>query len=200
MSRTTNEKPAIALGQRVRTLRRAAGMTQVELADGRFSKQYVSQIERGETPPSEELVSWLADRLGVDRELLDTGFSSADRDRTREALAKGQQLIDEHRYQEALEQFTAQRWALVPEAPEWAYHGVMRGEVWALIRLGRLVDAAAVLAEASERQAGDGGSSVEQAERAYLTAVCSYMSADLPTAHQAFEEALRHLDTIGRAE
>ena len=43
------------------------GMTQVELAAGRFTKQYVSQIERGEVVPSDELLDWLAERLGVER-------------------------------------------------------------------------------------------------------------------------------------
>ena len=38
---------------RLRELRRAAGLTQDELAAGRFTKQYVSQIERGATVPSE---------------------------------------------------------------------------------------------------------------------------------------------------
>ena len=35
------------LGQRVRKLRIAAGLSQTELAAGRFSKEYVSEIERG---------------------------------------------------------------------------------------------------------------------------------------------------------
>ena len=35
-----------AMGERVRALRRSAGLSQAELAGGRFSKEYVSQIER----------------------------------------------------------------------------------------------------------------------------------------------------------
>ena len=55
------------LGERLRQLRVAAGLTQSELAGQRFSKEYVSQIERGKTRPTPETVEWLAARLGVDR-------------------------------------------------------------------------------------------------------------------------------------
>ena len=54
------------LGDRLRQLRVAAGLTQTELAGDRFSKEYVSQIERGKTRPTAETVEWLAARLGVD--------------------------------------------------------------------------------------------------------------------------------------
>jgi transcriptional regulator with XRE-family HTH domain len=36
-----------SMGERVRQLRIARGLTQTELAGERFSKEYVSQIERG---------------------------------------------------------------------------------------------------------------------------------------------------------
>jgi transcriptional regulator with XRE-family HTH domain len=49
--------PVAGIAGRVRAARRAAGMTQVELAAGRFTKQYVSQIERGEVVPSGELLT-----------------------------------------------------------------------------------------------------------------------------------------------
>ena len=42
------------VGERVRALRRAAGLSQAELAAGRFSKEYVSQIERDKTRPTPE--------------------------------------------------------------------------------------------------------------------------------------------------
>ena len=60
--------PGARLGDRLRLLRVAAGLTQTfELAGGRFSKEYVSQIERGTTRPTVETVEWLAQRLGVDQ-------------------------------------------------------------------------------------------------------------------------------------
>src|SRR4051794_41489707 len=47
------------LGERLRQLRVAAGLTQSELAGDRFSKEYVSQIERGKTRPTQETIDWL---------------------------------------------------------------------------------------------------------------------------------------------
>ena len=69
-----------ALGERVRLLRRSAGLSQSELAAGRFSKEYVSQIERGKTRPTRETLDWLADRLHTDPEYLEHGLTRADAD------------------------------------------------------------------------------------------------------------------------
>ena len=81
MSRTVRPAPTRAavpaglrLGERLRQLRVSAGLTQTELAGDRFSKEYVSQIERGKTRPTRETVEWLAHRLGV----ASTWKSSAD--------------------------------------------------------------------------------------------------------------------------
>src|ERR671929_660945 len=69
------------LGDRLRQLRVAAGMTQTDLAGERFSKEYVSQIERGKTRPTEETIGWLAARLGVDPSFLSSGVSADERAR-----------------------------------------------------------------------------------------------------------------------
>ena len=46
------QRATTGLGARLRQLRIAAGLTQSELAGDRFSKEYVSQIERGKTRPT----------------------------------------------------------------------------------------------------------------------------------------------------
>jgi len=61
----TPEAPT-TLGQRVRQARVARGLTQSGLADSRFSKQYVSQIERDQLRPTDATLRWIADRLDVD--------------------------------------------------------------------------------------------------------------------------------------
>ena len=66
--------PGARLGDRLRLLRVAAGLTQSELAGDRFSKEYVSQIERGKTRPTAETVEWLAQRLNVDPAFLSSGI------------------------------------------------------------------------------------------------------------------------------
>ena len=60
----TTHLPVIStrLGDRVRQLRVSAGLTQTDLAGTRFSKEYVSQIERGKTRPTRETIEWLAQR------------------------------------------------------------------------------------------------------------------------------------------
>ena len=76
-----SEGVAAGLGIRLRKLRTSAGLSQSELAAGRFSKEYLSQIERGKTRPTAETVAWLAERLGIDADLLRTGISAGERNR-----------------------------------------------------------------------------------------------------------------------
>jgi tetratricopeptide (TPR) repeat protein len=197
VSRRDEVGSATALGTRVRELRRAAGMTQGELAAGRFTKQYVSQIERGEVVPSEELLGWLAERLGVERILLETGVAKADLEQIEHAIARGHRLLDEHRYPEALEVFEPLRRSLPPGVPRPVHLDAMRGETWALIRLGRVTEAAEVLAEAKPTAERAGAAPEEEAEIAYLTAVCCYTISEIAAAQVEFARALRLLDETG---
>src|SRR5438045_8247652 len=71
----------LRLGERLRQLRVAAGLTQTDLAGDRFSKEYVSQIERGKTRPTRETIGLLAERLGVDPGFLANGVSADERGR-----------------------------------------------------------------------------------------------------------------------
>src|SRR5580765_5368148 len=94
------------LGDRVRKLRVAAGLTQTDLAAGKFTKEYVSQIERSKTRPTVETVEWIAEQLGVDAGLLLTGISSSERDRWEGALARAEALNEQYRYTEAAPEFS----------------------------------------------------------------------------------------------
>src|SRR4051794_36168469 len=69
------QRATSGLGTRLRQLRVAAGLTQSELAGDRFSKEYMSQIERGKTRPTQETLAWIGERLGVDVSYLETGQS-----------------------------------------------------------------------------------------------------------------------------
>src|SRR5437867_8605573 len=108
MSRDTALRPSNAaaptglrLGERLRQLRVAAGLTQSELAGERFSKEYVSQIERGKTRPTRETVDWLAVRLGVDAGFLANGVATDERGRLEGALARAEALIEARSDEEA---------------------------------------------------------------------------------------------------
>src|SRR6266566_4687260 len=97
------------LGERVRQLRVAAGLTQTDLAGNRFSKEYVSQIERGKTRPTRETIDWIAERLGVDSGFLANGVSADERGRVDAALARAEALLEARRNEEALEEFERAR-------------------------------------------------------------------------------------------
>src|SRR5512135_2176510 len=85
-------RPANRVGERLRQLRVAAGLTQSELAGERFSKEYVSQIERGKTRPTQGTIEWLADRLGVDAGFLASGVATDERTRIEGALSRAEAL------------------------------------------------------------------------------------------------------------
>ena len=85
-----------SLGERVRQLRINAGLTQTDLAGERFSKEYVSQIERGKTRPTDETIAWLAERLGVDAGFLLHGVSSGERERVESVIARAEAKIESH--------------------------------------------------------------------------------------------------------
>src|ERR1044072_5347281 len=98
MASRTPVTPAVPrgsrLGQRLRQLRVSAGLTQSDLAGERFSKEYISQIERGKTRPTAETVEWLALRLGVDATFLATGVSTDERARAEAILARAEALVE----------------------------------------------------------------------------------------------------------
>src|SRR3954449_186073 len=73
---TTPAAPASRIGERLRSLRLAAGLTQPQVAGDRFSKEYISQIQRGKTRPTAESITWLATQLGVDPAFLGSGVST----------------------------------------------------------------------------------------------------------------------------
>src|SRR5256714_3719977 len=92
--RVSAAQAGLRLGERLRQLRVAAGLTQTDLAGDRFSKEYVSQIERGKTRPTRETVDWLAGQLGVDAGFLGNGVSADERGRVDAALARADALLE----------------------------------------------------------------------------------------------------------
>src|ERR687886_99318 len=111
-TRTSAAQAGLRLGERLRQLRVAAGMTQTALAGARFSKEYVSQIERGKTRPTGETIEWLAQRLGVDPGFLANGVSADERGRVDAALARASALVEARRNDEALQEFETVRRAV----------------------------------------------------------------------------------------
>src|SRR3954470_1703147 len=99
--RLSAAQTGLRLGERLRQLRSAAGLTQTDLAGDRFSKEYVSQIQRGKTRPTRETIEWLAARLGVDAGFLASGVAADERGRLEGALARAEALVEAARNEEA---------------------------------------------------------------------------------------------------
>src|ERR687887_1448672 len=104
--RVAAAQAGLRLGERLRQLRVAAGLTQTDLAGDRFSKEYISQIERGKTRPTPETIEWLALRLGVDPTFLASGVSADQRARAEAILARADSLLEEHCFDDAVAEYT----------------------------------------------------------------------------------------------
>src|ERR687892_2247380 len=113
---TSPSRPA--LGERVRQLRIARGLTQGELAGERFSKEYVSQIERGKTRPTAETIDWLAQQLGVDASFLANGVSTDERGRVEGGLARAEAMTRADRCEEAIQEYESLRAAVLATGSE----------------------------------------------------------------------------------
>ena len=187
----------IRLGERLRQLRVGAGLTQSELAGDRFSKEYVSQIERGKTRPTSETVEWLAKRLGVDSGFLANGLATDERGRLEGALARAEALIEANRDDEAASEYES----LVPAARAT---GLLELQVRALVgagrvsmRLGGVRPALELLNEARTIAEGPGFSDVERAEVLFALGVCRHQLNSNQTAIALFNEALALAERSG---
>ena len=179
------------LGARVRMLRRAAGLTQEALAGGRFTKEYVSQIERGRTRPTRETVEWIAERLGVDYELVEYGWSRADALRVESTLTDAERLLEERRYADALHAFASAREArgFAGQLPQQRLR-LVRGEAWAHIRSGELDAALRRLDEAANLVVTPGFDDADRAEIVFLVGVVRCSESRIAEAIILLDEAL----------
>jgi len=178
------------LGERVRALRVAAGMTQVELAGGRFSKEYISQIERGKTRPTESTIALLAERLGADPSFLSSGVSTEERTKVEALLTRAEALSEAHLYSEAIEAFHEARPRL---ATAWASTLELRalaGEAWALQQQGDTRTAIELLIRAREVAESPEFSDVDRADVLFRLGVCRYKLSSIGTAVALLDEAL----------
>lgn len=76
--RSKTEKKRGALGQRIRDLRLARGLTQMELAvEVGISRAHVTKIEIGERPPGRDALHAIATFFGVSMDFLQSGIAQA---------------------------------------------------------------------------------------------------------------------------
>jgi transcriptional regulator with XRE-family HTH domain len=166
------------IGTKLRTARHAAGLTQQQVAAGRYTKAYVSALENGLIKPSMAALRFLAVRLGTTpSELLaesDTRWARLDSELR---LAAGD-------WQSAADGFTA-----LLDAAQGAERGrVLLGLAEALYRLGRGAEAVVIASEASELL---GKSGLAEARQARYWLAAGHHQADNPAeALRLFEQLL----------
>src|SRR5437763_17081277 len=189
--RATGAQAGLRLGERLRQLRVAAGMTQTELAGERFSKEYVSQIERGETRPTRETVDWLAGRLGVDAGFLANGVSADERGRVDAAIARAEALLEARRNPEAIEEFESLRSAVLATGlPELEVRS-LSGEATVRMREGQVREALELLNRARHLTEGPEFSDLERADVLFRIGVARYKLSSVQTAINLFDESLK---------
>jgi len=182
------------LGERLRQLRVAGGLTQTDLAGDRFSKEYISQIERGKTRPTTETVEWLAMRLGVDAGFLASGVSADERAKAETILARADALSEEHKFEEAIAEYTRALPAVLGTGAAELRVRALNGEAMARAQNGDVKAALALLAEARSLVESEGFSDVDRAEVLYRLGVCRYKLSSISTALALFNEALALAD------
>jgi tetratricopeptide (TPR) repeat protein len=181
----------LRLGERLRQLRVAAGMTQTELAGDRFSKEYVSQIERGKTRPTHETIEWIADRLGVDAGFLANGVSADDRGRVDAALARAEALVEARRNDEALKEFEDVRPAVLSTGIPELEGRALSGEATVRMRRGEVREAITLLERARALSEGGAFSDIERSDVLFRLGVARYKLNSIQTAIGLFDEALK---------
>lgn len=136
-----NRPLARKIGGRIRQARLRAGLTQAELAKGRYTAAYISALELGHAKPSMAALAFIAERMGAPvREFLgddDLGPSRLEADLL---LASGEYQAALDRYQSLLDRATDRR----------RRAEALRGVAEALCRLERGGEAIRFAAEASE--------------------------------------------------
>jgi tetratricopeptide (TPR) repeat protein len=175
------------LGTRLRQLRVSAGLTQSDLAGDRFSKEYVSQIERGKTRPTPQTLAWIAERLGVDASYLQTGQTWDEYAEVEAAVMRAEAAVEGQHFDDALEALVGVKHS--PEARELEFRALL-AESWARMEQGELRPALDLLARARELSEDGCFSDVERADVLYRMGVCRYKLTSVNTAQTLLTEAL----------
>jgi tetratricopeptide (TPR) repeat protein len=189
-TRKASASSGARLGDRLRLLRVAAGLTQTELAGDRFSKEYVSQIERGKTRPTVETVEWLAQRLEVDPAFLSSGVSTDERSRVEALLARAEALSKAYRYKDAVDAYAEARAAVSATNSVELEVRTLSGEAWARMQEGDVRAAVELLNGARATAEGSVFSDVDRAELVFRLGVCRYKLSSVSTAVALLDEAL----------
>ena len=197
LTAASRRSPRSSLGERVRQLRVARGLTQTELAGERFSKEYLSQIERGKTRPTGETVEWIAARLGVDPTFLETGVSSSEHERVDSVLSRAEATLEAHQYPDVLPILAELGGALnTISAPELELRA-LRTEGWARMYLGQVREAVPLLERARQIAESPAFTDIDRADVLFRLGACRYKLTSIGTAMALLTEALQLAEGSG---
>jgi tetratricopeptide (TPR) repeat protein len=178
------------LGDRVRQLRIARGLTQSALAGQRFSKEYVSQIERAKTRPTAQTIEWLAARLGVDATFLEVGVSAGEVERIEAVISRSEAALESNLHAEALEVLDALSGSLgAGFTPELEFRRLL-AEAWGRMYVGEVRAAVGLLEQARALAEGPRFTDVDRADALYRLGCCRLKLSSTATAIALFTHAL----------
>lgn len=137
-----NSHVARRVGERIRAVRTRLGLTQAQVAEGRYTAAYISALERGLAKPSMASLTFLSARLGVSIPDL------VSEDRPAVGRLEADLLLASGKPQEALDRYDALLEAAGDDRRNRAE--LLRGRAEALCRLDRGPDAIRPASEAVE--------------------------------------------------
>ena len=183
------------VGQRVRELRRALGLSQVELAGEDLSASYVSLIESGKRSATGHVIAVLASRLETTADYLLEGIDVRVRDEQELRLRYAELALNNGEGAEALRHFTSLR----DQTPDDSK--IHRAAVWGLCRAleatGDLEAAVEAYDQVRSRAAADPDHDEHWADAVIALCRCSTEIGDLGRAIELGEQALVHLRGLG---
>src|SRR4051795_10724551 len=185
------------LGERLRQLRVSAGLTQSELAGDRFSKEYVSQIERGKTRPTQETIEWLAGRLAVDASFLESGVSTDERGRGEATIARAEGLTEARDYAQALAEFERVAPAVRASGSPELEVRLLTGEGWVHLQSGQVRQSLAIFEQARSLVEAPVFSDVDRADILFRLGACRYLLSSIATAVSLFDASLELAERSG---
>ena len=185
------------LGERLRQLRVSRNLTQSELAGERFSKEYVSQIERGKTRPTQETIEWLAARLGTDPSFLATGVSTDERARVEAALSRAEARSEDRDFAGALEEFEQAGAAVRASGSSELEVRQLSGEAWAKLQLGDPRAALETFERVRSLVEGAGFTDLDRADVLFRLGTCRYNLSSIATAVSLLDESLKLAESSG---
>jgi tetratricopeptide (TPR) repeat protein len=178
-----NRPLARRIGTAIRRARLHAGLTQAEVAKGRYTSAYISALERGLAKPSMAAITFISERLGVPvRQFLageDVGSSRLEADLL---LAAGDS-------QGALDRYET---LLATAADKRTRAELLRGMAEALCRLERGGDAVSIASEAVELLQAM-GKKAEAAYAGYWLGYAQYQRENLREARAILEDLLQQV-------